>query len=148
MQNVTHDRIIELAMGFWASKVLLSAVELGIFGVLNDGPLDLRTLRSRTGLHDRSAHDFFDALVALGLLQRNDAGRYSNTAEADLYLNPARPGYIGGIIEMFNACLYGFWGSLTEALRTGERRMRPSMVATCSTISMRTLLVLKGSYAP
>jgi hypothetical protein len=47
-------------------------------------------------------------LVALGLLQRNDAGRYSNTAEADLYLNPARPGYIGGIIEMFNARLYGF----------------------------------------
>ena len=107
-------------MGFWASKVLLSAVELGIFGVLDDGPLDLRALRTRTGLHDRSAHDFFDALVALGLLQRNDAGRYSNTAEADLYLNPARPGYIGGIIEMFNARLYGFWGSLTEALRTGE----------------------------
>jgi hypothetical protein len=107
-------------MGFWASKVLLSAVELGVFGVLDDGPLDLRALRTRTGLHNRSAQDFFDALVALGLLQRNDAGRYSNTAEADLYLNPARPGYIGGIIEMFNARLYSFWGSLTEALRTGE----------------------------
>jgi hypothetical protein len=49
---------MELAMGFWASKVLLSAVELGVFGVLDDGPLDLRALRSRTGLHDRSAHDF------------------------------------------------------------------------------------------
>jgi hypothetical protein len=120
MNNVTHDRIIQLAMGFWASKVLLSAVELGIFGVLNDGPLDVRALRTRTGLHERAAPDFFDALVALGLLQRNDDRLYSNTAETDLYLNPARPGYIGGIIEMFNARLYGFWGSLTEALRTGE----------------------------
>jgi O-methyltransferase domain/Dimerisation domain len=117
---VTHDRIIQLAMGFWASKVLLSAVELGIFGALNDGPLELRALRTRTGLHARAAHDFFDALVALGLLQRDDSGRYSNTAETDLYLNPARVGYIGGIVEMFNARLYGFWGSLTEALRTGE----------------------------
>jgi hypothetical protein len=105
LKNATHDRVMELAMGFWASKVLLSAVELGIFGVLNDGPLDVTALRTRTGLHDRAAHDFFDALVALGLLQRDDDGRYSNTAEADLYLNPARLGYIGGIIEMINARL-------------------------------------------
>jgi hypothetical protein len=120
LEHLAHDRVMELAMGFWASKVLLSAVELRIFGAFEDGPLDLRALRNRTGLHARSAHDFFDTLVALGLLQRNDAGQYSNAAEADLFLNPARPGYIGGIIEMFNARLYSFWGSLTEALRTGE----------------------------
>jgi len=141
LKHITHDRVMDLAMGFWASKVLLSAVELGVFGVLDNGPLDLRALRSRTRLHDRSAHDFFDALVALGLLQRDDAGRYSNTAEADLYLNPARPGYIGGIIEMFNARLYGFWGSLTEALRTGapqnEAKQGGDLFANLSTDPVR-----------
>ena len=35
----------------------------------------LSTLRKRLGLHERSALDFFDALVALGMLDRND-GRY------------------------------------------------------------------------
>lgn len=117
--DVTHDRIMQLAMGFCASKTLLSAVEIGVFGSFDNGPLDLPELRGRLGLHERAARDFFDTLVALGLLRRDETGRYSNSEEADRYLDPARPTYIGGIIEMFNARLYGFWGSLTEALRTG-----------------------------
>lgn len=54
------------------------------------------------------------------MLQRDNAGRYSNGPEAARSLDPARPDYVGGVIEMLNARLYGFWGSLTEALRTGE----------------------------
>jgi hypothetical protein len=69
-------------------------------------------------LHKRSARDFFDALVALGMLERTD-GRYQNTDATDLFLDRAKPSYIGGILEMANARLYGFWGSLTEGLRTG-----------------------------
>ena len=119
-QAVTHDRIRQMAIGFQASKVLLSAVECGVFGAFAGGPLDATALRLRLGLHERAARDFFDALVAEGLLERDNAGRYSNSAEAAQFLDPAQPGYIGGMIEMFNARLYGFWGSLTEALRTGE----------------------------
>lgn len=119
-QQITHDRIMQLATGFWASKVLLSAVELGVFGAFADGPLKLPDLRMRLGLHERSARDFFDALVALGMLGRDENGHYSNTEESELFLNPAKPGYMGGFIEMLNARLYGFWGSLSEALRTGE----------------------------
>jgi len=120
INNITHDRIMQLAIGFWASKTFLSAVELGVFGAFADGPLKLPQLRTRLGLHERSAHDFFDALVSLGVLRRDEAGRYSNSEEAELFLNPAKPGYMGGMFEMLNARLYGFWGSLTEALRTGE----------------------------
>lgn len=119
-QNLTYDHIMQTAMGFWASKTLMSAVELGVFGALATGPLDTDTLRRRIGVHERAARDFFDALVALGLLQRDQAGLYSNSPEAVKFLDPAGIGYIGGIIEMFNARLYGFWGTLTEGLRTGE----------------------------
>ena len=70
------------------------------------------------GLHPRSATDFFDALVALGMLERED-GRYANTPATDLFLDRAKPSYVGGMLEMANARLYGFWGSLTEGLRTG-----------------------------
>jgi len=118
--NVTHDRIMQLAMGFWASKTLLSAVEIGVFGAFTEGPLDLTAVRARLGLHERAARDFLDTLVALGLLRRDDDERYSNSEEADRFLDPGKPGYIGGIIEMFNTRLYRFWGFLTEALRTGE----------------------------
>jgi 2-polyprenyl-3-methyl-5-hydroxy-6-metoxy-1,4-benzoquinol methylase len=57
--------------------------------------------------------------VALGMLRR-DADRYANTPETDLYLDRAKPTYMGGMIEMMSARLYGFWANLTEGLKTGE----------------------------
>lgn len=77
----TPDAIMQLGSGFWASKTLLSAIELGLFTDLAAaGPLDGGALRERLGLHPRSAGDFFDALVALGMLRR-DGTTYSNTTE-------------------------------------------------------------------
>jgi O-methyltransferase domain/Dimerisation domain len=117
--EVTPDAIMQLGFGFWGSKALLSAVELGVFSELagSDG-LDGEALRERLGMHRRSATDFFDALVALGMLECED-GRYANTPATELFLDRAKPSYIGGILEMANARLYRFWGSLTEGLRTG-----------------------------
>ncbi len=116
---ITPDRIMQLGFAYWGSKTLLSAVELGVFTELAQGPLDAETLRQRLGLHPRSARDFFDALVALGMLERHD-GQYANTPETDLYLDRAKPSYSGGFLEMSSVRLYGFWGSLTEALRSGQ----------------------------
>jgi hypothetical protein len=117
---LSPDRIMQLGFGFWGSKTLLSAVELKLFAVLSEaGSLDAEELRDRLGLHPRSARDFFDALVALGMLDRAD-GRYSNTPETDLFLDPAKPTYMGGVLEMCSVRLFSFWGSLTEGLRTGQ----------------------------
>ncbi len=116
----TADAIMQLGMGFWGSKSLLSAVELGLFTELSAaGPLDADALRERLGLNPRSAQDFFDALVALEMLERED-GRYRNTPASELFLDRSKPSYIGGILEMANARLFGFWNALTEGLRTGQ----------------------------
>ena len=64
------EHILQIGLGFWASRTLLSAVELGVFTQLAGKPQDLETLRRALGLHSRSAHDFLDALTALGFLQR------------------------------------------------------------------------------
>jgi len=119
MSEVTPAGIMQIGWGFMASKTLLSAVELGVFSTLAKGPADLATLQEKLGLHPRSARDFLDALVSLKLLERRD-GLYRNTAETALFLDKAKPSYVGGILEMANARLYRFWGSLTEALKTGE----------------------------
>jgi SAM-dependent methyltransferase len=113
------DMILQLGLGFWGSKTLLSACELGLFSALAAGPLTLEELSSRFQLHPRGARDFLDALVALKMLDR-DGGRYANTPATDLYLDAAKPTYLGGLLEMASARLYPFWGSLTQALRTGE----------------------------
>jgi hypothetical protein len=114
------ENILRTGLGFWASKTLLSAVELGVFTALaEEGPAGAETLRRRLGLHPRAAKDFFDALVALRFLDRQN-GEYFNTPSTDLYLDQNKPTYAGGILEMSNARLYKFWGSLTDALLTGK----------------------------
>jgi hypothetical protein len=119
--DVSPERILQTGLGFWASKTLLSAVEMGVFTELARHPGDLETVRGRLGLHARGARDFLDALVALGFLERED-GVYRNTAETDVFLDRAKPSYVGGILEMANHRLYPYWGQLTAALRTGQQQ--------------------------
>ena len=113
------DQIMQVGLGFWPSKTLLSAIEMELFTELARHPADGDSLRERLGLHPRSSRDFLDALVALGFLERND-GIYRNTPSTDLFLDKQKPSYIGGILEMANHRLYHFWGNLTEGLRTGQ----------------------------
>jgi O-methyltransferase domain/Dimerisation domain len=118
MDQPQPDHILQVGLGFWASKTLLSAVEMEVFTELAKHPADLETLQGRLGLHQRSARDFFDALVALKFLERRNA-QYYNTPSTDFFLDKRKPSYIGGILEMANHRLYPFWNHLTTALRTG-----------------------------
>jgi O-methyltransferase domain/Dimerisation domain len=117
-EHVTPEAILQVGLGFWPSKVLLSAVEMELFTDLAKGPQTLESIQGRHGLHPRSARDFLDALVALGFLLRA-RGEYSNTPATDTFLDKQKPSYIGGVLEMANQRLYGYWSHLTEALRTG-----------------------------
>jgi hypothetical protein len=118
-QVLTPDAIMQLGFGYWGSRTLLSAVELGLFTELARGPLTLEDIRARLHLHERSVRDFLDALVALGMLNRQE-GTYANTLTTDLYLDRNKPTYMGGMLEMMSARLFRFWADLTEGLKTGE----------------------------
>jgi hypothetical protein len=117
------SHIMQVGMGFWPSKTVLSAVELELFTQLGAEAMTGEEIGARLGLHKRAIYDFLDALVALRFLDRDGDGtgaRYSNTAETAAFLDKRSPAYLGGILEMCNARLYGFWGDLTEALQTGK----------------------------
>jgi hypothetical protein len=114
------ERILNLSYAFWHSKVLFAAVELDVFTQLAEGPLDLETLTSRTGICNRGARDFFDALVALGLLDRDSAGRYSNVPESERYLVRNKADYLGGLLNHLDTRHYQNWSRLAQALITGE----------------------------
>lgn len=123
MTNLDPSNIMQLGMGFWGSKALLSAVELKLFTALAEGPMTGSELAARLQLNPRAVPDFPDALVALGMLEREGTGSaatYRNTVETNTFLNVDSPHYIGGMLEMANTRLYGFWANLTEALKTGQ----------------------------
>ena len=119
--------ILEIGMGFWASKTLLSAVELGLFTELAGGPKTAAELERALGLHPRATYDFLDALVALGLLARRGdgaEGRYMNTPATALYLDRGSPRYVGGLLEMANSRLYPFWADLTPGAQDRQAAER------------------------
>jgi hypothetical protein len=119
---VDLDPAAFLALGnaFSTAKVLLSAVELRLFDLLEEtGPADTGRIGAELGLHPRGLPDFLDVLTALGVLIRDD-GRYRNSAGASRHLVTGEPGYVGGFLERSNQMLYPSWGRFTDALRTGE----------------------------
>ena len=122
-EQLDPSHIMQTATAFWPSKVLLTAVELGLFTALGDGQMSAPELGKALGLHPRGTYDFFDTLVALKFLNRNGdgpEGKYQNTPQTAAFLNKKSPTYIGGLAEMLNARLFGFWNNLGTALKTGQ----------------------------
>jgi len=115
--------ILETAFAFWSSKVLLTAVQFGLFTKLGDRQMTGSELGAQLGLHSRGISDFFDALVAMQFLNREGDGpsaKYFNTPATALYLDQTSPRYVGGWLVMLNDRLFKFWHDLPEALRTGR----------------------------
>ncbi len=122
MESLNPSRIMEIGMGFWASKTLLTAVNLGLFTLLANGSLSGEAIRKKLGLHERGLYDFLDSLVALKFLEREglkETSTYSNASDVDLFLDKEKQTYVGGMLEMSNNRLYGFWNDLEEGLKTG-----------------------------
>lgn len=122
-KTLTPARIIEVGMAFWPSRVLLTAVKLGLFTALGQREKTGGELRDALGLHHRAIPDFTDTLVALGFLDRDGEGesaKYRNTPETATFLDRTSPAFIGGFLEMAHDRLYKYWGDLDEALKTGK----------------------------
>ena len=122
VKTVNPEHILQIGMGFFASKTLLTAVNMQLFTLLAQEPLTAGEIKLKLGLHQRSYLDFLDSLVALGMLQRSGIGEdaiYSNTEETNIFLDKNKPSYIGGILEMSNGRLYKFWNNLEDGLKTG-----------------------------
>ena len=122
VKHVTPSKIIEVGLAFMASKTLLTAVNMELFTHLAAGQLSGQEIQIELGLNERGLYDFLDTLVALGFLKRSgvkESSKYSNTEETDFFLDKYKKSYIGGILQMANNRLYGFWNDLEEALKTG-----------------------------
>lgn len=119
---ITPTNILQTGLGFWSSKVLLTAVNLELFTLLSDKNLTADEIMQLLQLHPRSIYDFLDSLVALKFLYKEGRGAdaiYSNTLETDLFLDKNKQSYVGGMLEMANNRLFGHWNNLEEGLKTG-----------------------------
>ncbi len=119
------ESILQIGTGFWASKILLTAVNFELFThMAKQGNMSAAEIKSFLKLNctDRHAYDFLDSLTGLGFLYREgllETARYSNTLDTDTFLDKAKPSYIGGILEMQDNRAWGYWRNLDEGLQTG-----------------------------
>ena len=129
MENQSNQpspsNIMQIGTGFWASKILLSAIKFQLFTKLAEQKkMSAKEIKTDLNLEctDRHLYDFLDALTVFGFLHRDgllETASYSNTPDTETFLDKKKPSYIGGILEMMNNRLYGFWGNLEEGLLTG-----------------------------
>jgi SAM-dependent methyltransferase len=119
LSDTTPYRIFEIAQGFMASKHLFAASELGVFEALGEGPVDLAGLAARTGLTRRTARISADAMVAIGLLERQ-GDRYANSPVAATFLSGATPADFRPLLRFWDRLSYPAWEDLAGALGRGR----------------------------
>ncbi|MBI4337928.1 MAG: methyltransferase domain-containing protein [Chloroflexi bacterium] len=117
------DRIQEMMQGFWVSRALFTGVELGVFDQLSHSPASAEVLAYRLRLHPRALERLLNALVALGLLSK-EQGRYRNAPEAEAYLVKDRPTYIGGQVEHLASLHWRLWEHLPDAVKNNAPQVR------------------------
>jgi hypothetical protein len=109
--------IWECVLGFMDAQILLTAEEIGIFKVLDNGPCAAEEVARRTDLPPDSAERLLNALAGLGAIQKRMDGRFVNSAEASAQLVPGKPDYIGAMFHHVREDLYPMWHYFKEALQ-------------------------------
>lgn len=111
--------IDQISGGFRASQILLTAVRLGIFAALGDGTRSYEELAQALDANQRGMRILCDALVSIGLLEKEN-GQYRNSPTALDYL---LPGTFKSQVAMMlhHARLYETWGKLYDVVKTGKK---------------------------
>ncbi len=113
----SEEKLWQIARGFQASRILLTAAELGVFAALGDGSATSAEVARKIGADPRATDRLMNALVALELMTKK-GGRFANSADACELLVPGKPDYIGGAIG-HTLSLWRRWSTLTDAVKAG-----------------------------
>jgi SAM-dependent methyltransferase len=118
--SATPERIMQLAWAFALPLVIEAAVRHRVFDVLAGQALTLDALAQATGASRRGLAAIVDVLVGVGLLARDEAGRYALSPESDAFLVSHQPGYMGGIFRHVSTQLLPNWMHLTDIVGGGK----------------------------
>jgi SAM-dependent methyltransferase len=116
--RVNPERIMQLGISFMATRHLIAAAEVGVFEALGEDALDLDALAARIAIPRRTARICADAMVALGLLER-DGSLYRNSPVADAFLSGRGRGDLRPFLRYLDIS-YRAWAEFTGAIRAGQ----------------------------
>src|SRR5207249_4366816 len=115
--------IIDLMYAFRTSKVMFTAVRMGVFDRLERGPAGADVLAGELSANADALERLLDACAGLGLLEKCDS-KYTNSPLASAYLCRSAAGTLAGYVMFSDQALYPMWGNLEDAVREGSNRWR------------------------
>jgi SAM-dependent methyltransferase len=125
-QYLKPDEIRALANSFQQSRIILTAIELDLFTILDKQMLHSKDVAEKMSCDARATDRLMNALVALGFL-RKVKGKFYNSENASQYLVKGKPEFMGGLFHSVG--LWNTWSSLTESVKAGtsaaERKPSP-----------------------
>jgi len=127
---------MRIALGFMAAKHLFVADEIRVFEKLASGAATLDEPAAATGIPYRTLRISADAMVSLGLLEREDR-RYRNAAVAAAFLAGAPGPDLRPMLRFWDKLSYPRWVGLESAVRSGEDKRVSSASARRSSKSSR-----------
>lgn len=111
------DELRSLAAGFQPAKLLLVALDLGVFDALAEKPLTAEAVAAELGLEPRATGIVLNALVSLELLERDESG-YRSAETSRTYLVRGGADDRGEILRHLHNT-WEDWERLEVACRTG-----------------------------
>ena len=118
--DAVADRLRSLSRGFQEARILLTGVEVGLFERLARGPATAVEVARDRDLTLRGTEIVLDALVAMGLVTKND-GVYANTPDADRLLIDGGAESQAHILRHVGHT-FRAWAQLDDVVRHGLRR--------------------------
>ncbi|HZT33478.1 MAG TPA: class I SAM-dependent methyltransferase [Bryobacteraceae bacterium] len=123
MTSANPAPVLDLIDAFRRSKAMFTAVSLGVFDLLHEGPAGAAALAEKTGTQTDALARLLDACVGLGFLGKQN-GIYTNTPAAEVYLRRQSPQTLAGYILYSDQVLFRLWANLGDAIREGTHRWR------------------------
>jgi 3-hydroxy-5-methyl-1-naphthoate 3-O-methyltransferase len=113
----TPEHIRNTAYAFQESRVLLTAMELKLFTVLDKHMLHSSEVAEKVKCDVRAADRIMNVLCGMGLLKKVK-DKYYNTDLAAKYLVEGKPDFMGGLYHTSH--LWDTWSYLTESVKQGN----------------------------
>jgi len=117
--EVNLEELMQLNHFLWLSRVLISCVELDVFSAIGEKGADLKGVAEKTNSSLRGMGGLLNVLIPLGLLTRDDGGKYHLTENGKRFMLPGSPEYMVPRIKHMRR-LWESWSGLTDSIRAGE----------------------------
>ena len=115
-----HAQLIQMATGYWVSRIVYAAARLGIADRLAEGPRTAADLAGPTGTHAPALHRLMRTLAGLGILTEREAGRFALTPLGEALRTGAPGSARASILTLAGHLGWRSWEQILYSLETGK----------------------------